>query len=140
MKGINTCSLFILSALLVCAGIMAGTDAWAAATNPCAGDIAKYCPDVKPGAATVQCLEINENKLTPECRAYEIKMHGKRGEMREQVDEQQKFRRVCANDIELFCKDADLTKVGIMGCLEMHDKVLSAPCAAGIKEMKTRKE
>jgi hypothetical protein len=140
MKQIKNCSLFVLAAILVCAGIISGANAWAAMTNPCVQDIAKYCPDAKPGQATIQCLETNENNLTPECRAYEMKLHGKKGEMKEQVAEQQKFRRDCADDILLFCKDVDLSKTGYIGCLNMHDKELSAPCARSVRQIKATKE
>jgi hypothetical protein len=124
----------------MCAGLFLGANAFAAETNPCTDDIGKFCPTVKPGAETIQCLEMHENGLTDACRAYEAKLHGKRGEMKEQVQEQKTFRAACGNDMVKFCNDADPADGGIVKCLDSHGKDLSGSCADNLKAMKKEKE
>jgi hypothetical protein len=140
MKQIQIYPLSLLSAGLLCAGLLFGTQAFSAEANPCATDLAKFCPDAKPGSETIGCLEMNESQLTEACRAYEIKMHGKRGEMKEEVQEQKMFRKACGNDMVVLCKDADPMPGGMMRCLNNHEKELSTPCADHMKEMKVSKE
>ena len=62
--------------------------------DSCADDISKLCQNIKPSAGTIQCLELHGSELTDACRDYEAKMHGRRGEIKEMVQEKNMFRQV----------------------------------------------
>ena len=140
MSQIKTCFSSAMSASIICAGLILGTNVYAAEVDPCADDIAKFCQGMKPGAATIHCLESHESELTNACRDYEPKMHGRRGEINERVQEQYLFHQVCGKDVASFCKDADPANEGIMGCLKKHEKELSSPCVERLKAMESGKE
>jgi hypothetical protein len=140
MKQIKTYFLAALLPSLLCAGLIIGTNAYAAAIDPCAEDISKFCQNIKPGLDTIQCLELHESELTEACRISEAKTHGRRGEMLERVQKEKMFRQACGQEIVLFCKNAGPADGGIMGCLNKHEKELSIPCAKSLKSMNTGKE
>jgi len=113
----------------------------AAGTNPCAEDIAKFCPDVKPGGgAIIECLEKHENDLTEACRAHEIKMQGARSERKEMVAEQIRFRQACGSDITRLCADATPGAGNIMNCLNSRSQDLSPSCSEAMKSRQKGKE
>ena len=114
---------------------------YAAGTDPCAEDISKFCPGAKPGDGTImECLEKHENELTEACRMHEAKIHNKRGERKEIVQEQIKFRQACGGDMSKFCGDAKPGSGEIVKCLNEHEKELSSPCSDSLKTMKSTKE
>ena len=140
MSQIKTHFSSVMSVGLLFAGLILGTNAFAAAIDPCAEDISKFCQNIKPGLDTIQCLESHESELTEACRTFESKTSGRRGEMLEQVQKEKMFRQACAKEIVLFCKNAGPADGGIMGCLNNHEKELSRPCAESLKSMNTEKE
>ncbi len=140
MKQIKMCFSAALSAGLLCVGLILGTNAYAVEVDPCVEDISKFCQNINPGVATIQCLESHESELTDACRAYEEKAHGRRGEIKERVQEQNMFRQACGTDMAQFCKYSDPASGGIMGCLKKHDKELSLPCVERLKAMESGKE
>ena len=140
MRQAETFFLSTLSMVLFCIGLILAANAYAAEGDPCAEDISKFCRNINPGAATIQCLESHESELTDACRAYEVKLHGRRGEVSERVQEQNMFRRACGRDMTLFCTNADPANGGMMGCLNKHEKELSPPCVERLKAMESGKE
>ncbi len=125
--------LTILGIGLFCFGFMANTGVWAAGPTPCSEDIAKFCKDVKPGLAMMDCLEKNEGQLSDACKAYEAKMGGMKHEMREEVREQMRVRQACMGDMARFCNDIKPGSGGIMTCLKANEAELSLPCRDAVK-------
>ena len=140
MNKIRNCFSSALSIGILCVGLNLGTNAYAMETDPCAEDISKLCQNIKPGAATIQCLESHESELTDACRDYEAKMHGRRGEIKEMVQEKNMFRQACGTDMALFCPNVNPANGGMMGCLKKHEKELSLPCSDRLKAMEAGKE
>ena len=140
MSQIKACFSSAMSAGILCAGLILVTTAYAAEVDPCIDDIAKFCQNINPGAATIQCLESHESELADACRDYEAKMHGRRGEIGERSQEQNMFRQACGKDMALFCANADPANGGMMGCLKKHEKELSPPCVERLKSMGSGKE
>jgi len=63
----------LLIAFLVCFGMLVlvsgafAQEAKPQAAKPCAGDVSKFCGDVKPGEGRIaKCLKENKDKLSPE--------------------------------------------------------------------------
>ena len=98
MRQTKRTNLTIIAAGLLCAGLVLGADAFAAAKNPCAEDIAKFCQGIKPGIVPLmECLEKHENELTPACKAHEATLERTRTERGEMVRERARFRQACRN-------------------------------------------
>jgi hypothetical protein len=126
------CSAILVPALLIL-GLMFGCDAFAADQNPCSGDIAKFCKDVKPGwEATMECLERYEDRLSDACKDYEAKMEKPRMESREVAGQQMWVRQACRDDVTKFCNDVKSGSEGLT-CLKEHASELSMPCRDAIK-------
>ena len=75
-----------------------------------------------------------------EAYTREVRIHNKRGEIREIVQEQIKFRQACRNNMSKFCSDAKPGSGEIVTCLNKHEKELSSPCSDSLKTMKSAKE
>ena len=117
-----------LAFALLCAGLIAGTEA-PAAQGPCADDIAKYCKDVKPGGGRLAaCLKENEKQLSPACKAS-IEETRKRAKEAHQA---------CADDVQKFCKDVKPGQGRIVKCLKEHEKDVSPECKAKMTDPKRR--
>ena len=137
MKQIYGLYLAVLMACLLCLGLMFSTYASAADQNPCAGDSAKFCKNMKPGtSAMMDCLEEHESELSDACKDYEAKMGGSRAEMREAVRDEKRFSQTCKDDIAKFCKGVNPGQGGLAGCMQEHVSELSAPCRESVKAMK----
>ena len=132
MKQNYTAYLPIFAAGIFCLCLLCGTRASAADENPCAGDIAKFCKDVKPGAV-MDCLEENEKELSDACKTYETKMGGKKVEMREEVRQMKILLDTCKEDMAKFCKDVQPGQGGIEKCLNEHLGELCEPCGEQVK-------
>ncbi|PKN08961.1 MAG: hypothetical protein CVU72_02760 [Deltaproteobacteria bacterium HGW-Deltaproteobacteria-7] len=125
----------VLAVLCMLVAFSSNVDA--AGKNPCKKDIEKFCKNVKPeNNGIMRCLEQHERELTKECRDYEVKMEGLKGERREIAKGKMRFRQDCKADINKFCKDADLQPGGIGKCIYQHENVVSASCKAWIKNDK----
>jgi hypothetical protein len=141
MKLMKTCFSSVLSAGFLCAGLILGVNTYAAGTSPCAEDISKFCPNAKPGDGNImECLEKHENELTDACRMHEAKIHNKRSERKEIVQEQIKFRQACRNDMSKFCGNAKPGSGEIVKCLNVHEKDLSSPCSYSLKSIESTRE
>jgi len=119
---------------ILCLVVTFGSASQAATRNPCEKDIATFCKNVKPeNQGILKCLEQHERELSQECRDYEVKMEGLKGERRELAKGKMRFRQDCKADINKFCKDADLQPGGIGKCIYEHENAVSASCKAWIK-------
>jgi len=97
--------------------------------RPCAEDIAKFCKDVKPGGGRIiTCLKGHEGELSPLCK-------DRLWESQKRLDE---AKRVCASDIEKFCKDVEPGEGRIARCLEKYTADLSPACAKKLNWVKSR--
>lgn len=137
MNQITRFWLFLAVAGILCFGLMFGAYGFAMDKNPCDEDVAKFCKNIKPGAAAMlECLEVHEDKLSAACKEYEAKMGGerlKRIEMREQVRNEANIRHSCRDDVTKFCKDVNPEQDGVAKCLREHENRLSATCRESIK-------
>ncbi len=104
-------SVFVLFA----AGVAAEAGAQQRSEGPCAGDVKKFCGDVKPGqGAIAKCMKGHEAELSPACREG-IKA---RAEKAEKVRE------------EKFCKGIAPGGGRILSCLKSRQPELQPACAA----------
>jgi hypothetical protein len=134
MNHMSKANLAIVAVGILCLGLTFGADAFAADRNACSREIAKFCPNIKPGMfALMDCLEKHEKKLTPACKEYEATLLGRRAEKREKVKELITFRNSCRNDMAKFCNDADPMHGGMIKCLEDHKKEISSSCSEGLR-------
>ncbi|KYG70701.1 cysteine rich repeat-containing protein [Bdellovibrio bacteriovorus] len=91
--------------------------------DPCVSDLQKYCQNAEPGGgAFLTCLDENKDKLSPECRARNKKLH-------EMVVELQG---ACNNDLLKFCDDVSAGGGRMIKCLRDHTTELSNACKVGI--------
>jgi hypothetical protein len=99
--------------------------------KPCAGDVAKFCKDVKPGEGRIaKCLKENKEKLSPECTAHVAKV-------KEALKE---VHAACEDDITMFCAGVQPGEGRIAKCLKEHKAELSSKCQEGITKAKEKKE
>lgn len=125
---------------LICLGVMLGASAYAADKNPCSDDIAKFCSNVKFGTpAMIGCLESHESQLSSECKAYEEKMEGRRGERMEMNKVWANFKQTCSKDVARFCNKVDPKQGGVVKCLKGHTMQISPACKETIKMIDVEK-
>jgi hypothetical protein len=119
---------FLLMALgFFCLALWAGNAQAAEGTGPCAGDIAKFCKDAKPGGgAQTKCLKEHENELSPACKTFVTEGRKKAKEGRE----------ACKADVEKFCKDVKPGGGKIMKCLKDNESKLSSECQKTLPKSK----
>jgi hypothetical protein len=126
-------SFVVIAACILCLAA-AGSKVCAGDMNPCSKEIAKFCKNIKPGSnEIIGCLEAHEADLSPECRAYEMKMEGPKGEKKEIAKIKMRFRQDCKADLVKFCKDVDPADSGLVKCIYRFEKEVSASCKGWIK-------
>ncbi|MRR15000.1 MAG: hypothetical protein EG826_00940 [Deltaproteobacteria bacterium] len=134
MKSIKTICMSATVAGILCLAGTFGSPLYAANSNPCGPDIMKFCKDVNPANnGILRCLEEHENELSKPCRDHEVKMEGLKGERREIARGRKRFLIDCKEDINKFCKDADLQPGGYAKCIREKEKEVSPRCKAWIK-------
>lgn len=85
----------------------------------CAGDVKKFCADVKPGQGRVDnCLKQSEAKLSAGCKKSRSQA---RSEAEKVADE-------CREDAKKFCSDVEPGEGRRKVCLESNSKKLSPAC------------
>ena len=110
--------------------LLTSFSAFALDEKKCAGDVQKFCADIKPGGgAILKCLRDNEADLSAECKAAGKEM---KKELRGAHD-------ACKADLEKFCKDEKAGKGRKIRCLKKHEAELSTECAAARAHMKELK-
>lgn len=89
--------------------------------NPCEGDIAKFCANIRPGSGAIaDCLNQNEAQLSAGCKQMHL---DKLGEVARQTED------VCEADSSKFC-GAERQQQGIplIRCLRTNQPGLSPEC------------
>jgi len=103
--------------------------------DPCADDVKRLCPDVKPGSARVlKCLRQNEPKLSVACRER-VQADTLKAKML--IEE---FGRACRADVDDFCAGVDPGGGRVIGCLGQHQLQLSLSCQAEISRLSEARE
>jgi len=102
----------------------------ALAEDPCAPDVKRLCPDVKPGSAGLAgCLRENQARLSAACRE---KVDADALRARKFVEE---FGRTCRSDMEQFCSGVEPGGGRVFGCLAQHQFELSSTCAPEVSRL-----
>jgi hypothetical protein len=107
----------------------------AQAEDPCAADVKQFCPDVKPGSASVaSCLRERQARLGPACRA---KVEADELRAKKFIEE---FGRTCRSDMEQFCSGIEPGAGRVFGCLSQHQVELSSACEAQVTRISVARE
>lgn len=134
MKSIKKICMSAAVAGILCLAAPMSSPLDAANNNPCGADIMKFCKNVNPAnRGILRCLEEHESELSQPCRDHEVKMEGLKGERREIARGRKRFLTDCREDINKFCKDADLQPGGTAKCIREKEKDVSDRCKAWIK-------
>jgi len=137
MNGSRRPYIAFLAICLICPVVTAGLCASAAEENPCREDIAKFCGDVTPGkGAIISCLERHEDELSDACREYEARLHGRRGERREDRMRLARIQGACKDEVLRVCSGVRPASVPLVECLESHRDELSEECLKGLDRLK----
>ena len=116
-----------LAALLAGAVLSGGALAQAPS---CKADLAKFCPDAKPGGGKVAaCLKTNAAQLSPSCKE-------RVAQMKEALKEVQA---ACEEDIHFLCAGIEPGGGRIAACLKQSANEVSPGCKARIAEAKAGK-
>jgi hypothetical protein len=100
------------------------------AQEGCRADLAKFCPQAKPGGGQVaSCLKDNAAQLSPGCRQYSAKME----ELLKEVD------RACEEDIHAYCPGVQPGGGRIAACLKQNASALSFRCKVKLMEARADK-
>jgi len=119
-----------LAFVLFTAGIAADAGAQQRSEGPCAGDVKKFCGDVKPGqGAIAKCMKAHEAEVSPACREISKARAEKAGRVREE----------CRADAEKFCKGIAPGGGRILSCLKSRQPELQPACAAEFKRAGNRR-
>src|SRR6266850_3485223 len=115
---------------LFAAGVAADAGAQQRSEGPCAGDVKKFCGDVKRGqGAIAKCMKAHEAELSSACR----EASKARAEKAERVREE------CRADAEKFCKGIAPGGGRILSCLKSRQPELQPACAAEFKRARNRR-
>jgi cysteine rich repeat protein len=118
--------LFCLTCALV---IVMASGAFTQVEKPCAGDVAKFCPEVQSGGGRIaQCLKQNKEQLSPGCKMHLLKVE----ELMKEVDQ------ACEDDVTKFCSEVQPGGGRIAQCLKQNKKQLSFECK--VKLFKAKRE
>ena len=122
-----------LTVALLAAGLVGVTAATAAAPEPCAPDVQRFCSTVPAGAGQVLlCLEEHHDQITPECRAAlaTVKRHAPGHHAGRPMPA---WVKPCVGDLNTLCKDAARDEKQAAECLAQHRSALSKGCKAAIE-------
>jgi hypothetical protein len=92
--------------------------------KPCAEDIAKLCPGVKPGARIAQCLQEKSEQVSPACKA--------------RMDQAKEIGQACLSDAEKFCGEIPPGAGRVAVCIQQHEGELSQTCRAYLQKARAR--
>jgi hypothetical protein len=105
--------------------------AFAQQAKPCAGDIAKFCGDVKPGEGQItKCLKKNKDQLSPDCKTQIVKAEKALKEVH----------RACEDDVTMFCAGVKPGAGRVLNCLKEHEAELSSKCQDSLTKVKEKKK
>ena len=121
MKRVLVVSMICLVMLVIASG------AFGQEAKPCAGDVAKFCGNVKPGEGRMAgCLKQNEAQLSPACKMHLMQMK----EVLKEAD------KACEDDIAMYCGGVKPGDGQIMKCLKANKSHLSRRCKVKLFEAK----
>ena len=121
MKKVSAGFLICLAILVMWSG------AFAQEEGPCAGDLAKFCGNIKPGEGRrAACLKQNEAQLSPACKVHLVQV----GEAVKEAHE------ACEDDIMMYCAGVQSGGGRIMQCLKANKSHLSHKCKVKLFEAK----
>ncbi|HUL94201.1 MAG TPA: cysteine rich repeat-containing protein [Burkholderiales bacterium] len=116
-------------AIALAALIAAPLAAFAQAAS-CKADLAKFCPQAKPGGGQIAaCLKTNAAQLSPSCKA-------RVGQMQELLKE---VHQACEEDIHFLCDGIQPGGGRIAACLKQSESEVSPGCKARIAAAKVAK-
>jgi hypothetical protein len=116
--------VFFLAYLLT---LVMASAAFTQEAKPCAGDIAKFCGNVKQGEGRIAgCLKQNEAELSSACKIHLIEVK----EALKEVDQ------ACEDDIAMFCGGVKPGGGRILECLKANKSHLSRKCKVKLFEAK----
>jgi hypothetical protein len=109
---------------------LAASGAALAQADGCKADLAKLCPQAKPGGGQVAaCLETHAAQLSPSCKA-------RVGEMKKALQE---VHQACEEDIHFLCDGIKPGGGRIAACLKQWESEVSPGCKARIAAAKASK-
>jgi len=117
----------LYSAICLLTVWMTASGAFAQGANPCDGDIARFCANLRPGGGAIaDCLKQNEAQLSPECKEQHL---AEVGEAIRQTEE------ACGDDSVKFC-GSYLQQKGyrLLDCLKLNVTGLSPNCRTKLYE------
>ncbi|MCU0898269.1 MAG: cysteine rich repeat-containing protein [Burkholderiales bacterium] len=121
--------LRIATAAIVCAGLVAAGGV-SAQEPSCKADLAKFCPQAKPGGGqVVACLKQNSAQLSPSCQARVAQMKAILAEVHQ----------ACEEDIHFLCEGIQPGGGRIAACLKQSASEVSPGCKARLAEAKSGK-
>ena len=101
-----------------------------AQASSCKADLAKFCPQAKPGGGQVAaCLKQNMAQLSAPCKE-------RIGQMKELLKE---VHQACEEDIHFLCAGIQPGGGRIAACLKQSESEVSAGCKARIAAAKAAK-
>jgi hypothetical protein len=105
------------------------------AEDPCADDLQRLCPDVKPGSGrVVGCLRAKRAELSAACGE---RLDADALKARRLVEA---FGRACRADVREFCPAIEPGGGRVLGCLAQHQLELSTPCQAEMDRLAEARE
>ena len=111
------------------------TGSTALAEDPCADEVRRLCPEVKPGSArVVSCLRQHEPDLSVACRE---RLEADAFKARRLVEE---FGTACRTDIDQYCPSIEPGGGRVVGCLAQHHPELSSSCQAEMNRLADARE
>ena len=110
-------------------GLAAGGSALAQAQS-CKADLAKFCPQAKPGGGQVAaCLKANMAQLSPPCKE-------RVGQVQAMLKE---VNQACEEDIHFLCEGIQPGGGRILACLKQSASEVSPGCRARLAEARQQK-
>src|SRR5262249_2496365 len=93
--------------------------------KPCADDVARLCPGVKPGGGRIaRCLQAKAAEISPACKA--------------RIEQAKEVHEACRADAEKFCSDIPPGAGRVAVCVQQHEAELSQACRAHLQEVRAR--
>lgn len=105
-------------------------------TGPCAEDIKKFCPNMKPGNNGVSnCLKQNHSKLSTWCKEQLAKASER---MKMLQGKFSGLKAACEPDVERFCKNIPRGQGQRLNCLQINKTrpEFTAGCKAELEKLK----
>jgi hypothetical protein len=118
--------LLILASALVSLPLAAQTaPAGEGLGKPCAEDVAKLCPGVKPGGGRIaQCLQGKAEQISAACKA--------------RIEQAKEVHEACMADAEKFCSDIPPGHGRVAVCVQQHEAELSPTCRTHLQKVRAR--